>query len=230
VIGPDGIGESSGLDQEAEDLAAAKLVERFKAGDVEAFGTLYKWYFDRVFVYMKTLLSDVDEAEDVTQDTFTQVLERLHEYEARGKPFRAWLFVVARNHALNRLRKLSRFEVEDPETIARRRDRPIDEEPRSLTWITDSNLMLFFERLPLPQRQVLLLRFLLELRPGEVAAILDRTPEDVRGLQHRALRFLRERLTALSRDYSGRSNDSAKMKARFKQAPVLRHRRFMLDP
>jgi len=86
--------------------------------------------------------------------------------------------------------------------------------------------MLFVERLPLPQRQVLLLRFMLDLNANEIAEILERTPENVRILQHRALRFLEQRLVALGR--SPRNTRPSRMSHYLRPANVLRARRFAL--
>jgi hypothetical protein len=85
---------------------------------------------------------------------------------------------------------------------------------------------MFTERLPLEQRQVLLLRFMLDLPHSQVASVLGRTPVEVRDLQRRALSFLRARLTAVGRDV--RPERGARMIRRRGHAYVLRKRRFSL--
>ena len=213
----------------AEDRDSDRMVERFQAGDGDAaFTVLYKRYFDRVYAYLRTVLNDDYEAEDVAQQVFMQVFERLPQYERRGRPFRAWLFVMVRNQAINSLRRSQRLVVEDPEAIARRREQPDAEDAieRTLGWITDPDLTLFVERLPLPQRQALLCRFLLDLRVQEIAEVLDRTPNDVSKLLHRAVKFLGERLAALGREPKNEKPVSASHRP--KQAVVLRERRFAL--
>ncbi|MGH2957625.1 MAG: RNA polymerase sigma factor [Solirubrobacterales bacterium] len=210
-----------------EDADTARLVARIQEGADEKFATLYERYFDRVYAYLRVLLRDSHEAEDATQQVFTQVLEALPRYEKREAPFRAWLFTIARNHGLRRLRQRRRVEpLEEEETIERRRPGEPEQELPALNWISDGDLMLFLERLPEPQRQVLMLRFMLDLSTDEIARVLERTPSDVRALQSRALRFLRQRLTALGRrsEFGGR----ARISRRFRQAPVLRLRRFAL--
>jgi hypothetical protein len=69
---------------------------------------------------------------------------------------------------------------------------------------------------------------MLDLNATEIAQVLGRTPDDVRGLQHRALTFLRARLTAIGRRRTGEK--PIRMRGRFRQAPVLRSRRFILRP
>lgn len=217
-------------DDRAEDVDTARLVTKFQAGDSDAFVALYMRYFDRVFGYLRVVLKDRHEAEDATQHVFAKVFEALPRYERRAQPFRSWLFTVVRNHALNDLKKKYRLDiVVDPAEMARTRDAGslgIGEELSPLEWITDSEVLLFVERLPLPQRQVLMLRFMLDLTDRQIATVLDRTPSEVRVLQYRALQFLRQRLAALGR--TPRDLGRVQWRTRVRQAPVIRSRRFAL--
>jgi RNA polymerase sigma-70 factor (ECF subfamily) len=138
---------------------------------------------------------------------------------------RAWLFTIARNHSIEKLRRAKRLEVTDPADLDRKREDHDGQERWVLGWISDRDLMLFVERLPLAQRQVLVLRFMMELSTKEIAEVLERTEVDIRGLQHRALAFLRDRLAAVGRDSRGQR---ARTVRRLRQAPVLRFRRFAL--
>jgi RNA polymerase sigma-70 factor (ECF subfamily) len=213
--------------QRQEDLDTARLITRIQAGGTEEFGELYRRYFDRVYSYLRLALGDGHEAEDVTQQTFIQVLSALPRYENRDERFRSWLFVIVRHQALDRLRKLNRTDVEEPEQVARRYDESSDAlglEP--LAWISDPELLLLIERLPLSQRQVLVLRYMMDLTSVDIGSILGRTPDDVRKLQQRALRFLHERLTALGR--APRGGRRPAWRRRVPQSKVLRSRRWSL--
>jgi RNA polymerase sigma-70 factor (ECF subfamily) len=216
-----------------EDEDTARLVVAFQAGDKETFAGLYSRYFDRVYGYMRVALADRHEAEDATQQAFTQVFEKLSAYRARpGKPFRAWLFTVVRNTALMILRKQGKLDVIDPAELDRYRDVEVSQEALDvLSWIADNDLALFVERLTVPQRQVLLLRYMLGLRAAEIAKLLDRTPNDVSQLNTRALNFLRARLAAIGRtgtSTSGPKSGQAPIQRRTLQAYVIRSRRYSL--
>ncbi|HEX2015698.1 MAG TPA: sigma-70 family RNA polymerase sigma factor [Solirubrobacteraceae bacterium] len=214
--------------EEAEDRDTARLVARFQAGDEEVFALLYARYFDRVYGYVRLLLHQAGEAEDVTQQVFLKLLSALAGYERREQPFRAWLFVIVRNHALSHLRTTGRLEPVDPLELNRRLDATAYDPPLdALQWVSDRELLLLVERLPLAQRQVLMLRYMLDLTPTEIGGVLGRAPGDVRILQHRALAFLRERLTSLGRD-SKRLGRQASMRRGVHEAVVLRSRRFAL--
>lgn len=215
--------------QRVEDEDTARLVARFQAGDREVFAQIYSRYFDRVYRYVRLILNDPHEAEDVAQQVFAQAYQALPRYEHR-RSFWVWLFIVVRNQALKALRQRGRVDLEDPGEMSRRRrvSASAAEELSALGWISDSDLLLFIERLPLPQRQVLLLRYMLDLSNPEIAAILDRSPTDISRLNHRALAFLRERLTAIGREPNRRLADS-QWRRRTTRVQVIRARRFALQ-
>lgn len=212
--------------EQLENRDTARLVARIQGGDEESFAVLYTRYFDRLYGYLRGALRDSHEAEDVTQQVFLAVLEQLPRYEIRDEPFRNWLFVIARNRALSHLRKLGRIEPEDQHSLDRMRDRVDEDTPlNSLGWIVDRDLLLFIERLPVSQRQVLMLRYMLDLGYQDIGRVLGRSTSDVKSLNHRAVHFLRQRLAAVGRGPSRRQTGSRKI---FRPAEVLRHRRFAL--
>ena len=210
-----------------ENLEATRLVNRIQAGDTGGFSDLYRTYFDRVYAYMRVVLKDRHEAEDATQQIFMKLLEAIPEYEPR-RPFAAWLFTIARNRAVDLLRKSSRTDVTEPGEMDRRREAEGHDhtELAALNWISDNDLLVFIERLPIAQRQALLLRFMLGLDAAQIADMLERTPDDVRKLQHRGLRFLETRLAAIGRE--PREGRRVRMGRWRKQATVLRRRRYAL--
>lgn len=214
--------------EEIEHVETARAVVRFQAGERDAFEELYERYFVRVFTYLRVALDDVHEAEDSAQEVFLSVMQALPEYELRGKPFMAWLFRVLRNHVVNVLVRRKRLEVEDPQTISRRQEANGGELDVDLVErLSDQDLMVFVQRMPLLQRQVLMLRFMMDMSVAEVAEVLGRSPESIRQSQLRALSFLRSRVAGLSRrPCSWRERQPSHVLLR--HAEVLRMRKFML--
>lgn len=179
-----------------QDVEAARTVTRFQAGDMEAFADLYRRYFNPIYGYMRLALRTGEEAEDATQQVFVNVLESLPRYERRGQPFRAWLFRIARNHAVDRLRDRGRLELEEPGRLELLAE-PGGADLPALDWLSDHDVLVFIERLPVAQRQVVVLRYMLDLSTAEIAEVLDRSQAAVRQLQSRALRRLEAQLGAL---------------------------------
>jgi RNA polymerase sigma-70 factor (ECF subfamily) len=220
-----------------EDEDTARLVVEFQAGDKEAFAPLYERYFDRVYGYLRVLFNNRDEAEETAQQAWTQVFAALPKYERRRQPFRAWLFVVVRNTALRRLTEMGRIEPMDAAELDRYREEeavPADDALlAALNWITDPDLTLFIERLPVVQRQILLMRFMLDMSHRQVAKVLNRSEDDVRALQYRALTFLRTRLKALEERLEAKQGitdggDRTPMQRVPDKQNVLRARRYSL--
>jgi RNA polymerase sigma-70 factor (ECF subfamily) len=212
-----------------EDADTARLIARIQAGDDALYSDLYLRYFDRVYAYLRIALHDADEAEDVAQDVFMRVLQAIPNYERREAPFRAWLFRIVRNCAITRLRKSARYTLQTPTSIAQQSDRADGMSSDDvLGSIEDSELVSLIEQLPLGQRQVLLLRYMLDLPNREIAEVLERSPDAVRQLHHRALEVLRGCFEPPKVEDAGRQLGRVRrqpMRRIVRQSPVLRSRR-----
>jgi RNA polymerase sigma-70 factor (ECF subfamily) len=174
---------------------------------------------------------DQDAAEDIVQNVFTNALAALPRFEVRpGQTVRAWLFRIARNAIISRFRADQQHELMAPVELDASRESPVDVGwLESLHWLTDYEVALFVDRLPLAQRQTLLLRYMLDLPTEQIAAVLDRTPLAIRLLEHRALKTLSARLHEIGRTApNGSEQVRQPMRVRLKHAPVLRERRFAL--
>src|SRR5215813_13712478 len=86
------------------------LVERTRAGDRAALDLLVERYHPRVYSIALRLLGSREVAEDVLQDTFLRVIERLDSFRGEAR-FSTWLFRVATNAALTRRRSTERHEA-----------------------------------------------------------------------------------------------------------------------
>lgn len=87
-----------------------ELVEDFQRGDVSAFDELVERYGKKVFSYVYRMLGDYHESEDAFQDVFTRIYATIKSFRGRAS-FSTWLFTVARNTCLDKLRsrKVGRF-------------------------------------------------------------------------------------------------------------------------
>jgi RNA polymerase sigma-70 factor, ECF subfamily len=170
---------------DAEALVNAATA-RARDGDEDALRLLYLLYADNVFGYVLAIVHDEHDAEDITSEVYSRLPRALTHYRVSGTPFVAWLLRVARNAALDHLRA--------------QRSVPLAEVPASARSELHAHerlddLRAALEALPDDQRQVMVLRLIAGLTPGEVADRLGRSIDAVHALQHRARRRLRDELT-----------------------------------
>jgi RNA polymerase sigma-70 factor (ECF subfamily) len=181
-----GFRASPAREENDRDPAIARAVARAKSGDDDAIRFLYLRYKDNVYGYVLSILRDAHEAEDVTQTVFIKLMSVIHKYEPREVPFTSWILRVARNVAIDSLRQRRPVpceEVFEPTRAA-------DDSGRERRWGLEQAL----ETLPDDQRDVVVLRHLVGLSPGEIADRMGRTEASIHGLHHRARLALRREL------------------------------------
>src|SRR5438445_6131488 len=89
--------EPGGSSGQATTRLVSRAVKLAQAGDREALGFLYARYADNIYGYVRSLVHDHHDAEDVTQQVFAKLIHVIGKYEERDVPFFAWILRVARN-------------------------------------------------------------------------------------------------------------------------------------
>ena len=84
-----------------------KLILRFQEGDINAYNELVKRYKDRLLNFVLRYFNNVEQAEDVVQDTLIKLYTHASYYKNVAK-FSTWIFTIAKNNALTELRKNKR--------------------------------------------------------------------------------------------------------------------------
>ncbi len=92
------------------------LIKKSKKGDQEAFRQLMEKYQKRIFNSCFQILHDVEHTEDVVQEVFLTAYAKLNSFEGRST-FYTWLYKIAKNKALNALRKIHHEELPLKEEI-----------------------------------------------------------------------------------------------------------------
>jgi RNA polymerase sigma-70 factor (ECF subfamily) len=164
------------------------LVAQAKEGDRDAWCSLYVQYANSVYTYVRSILRDDSEAEDVTQHVFTKLMTAVVKYDDRGIPFAAWLLRLARNVAIDHLRA-NRL---TPTDHLADRDTGIGADLDRAQVVR-----IALAALPEEQRQVVILRHVVGLTPAEIAARLGRTESSIHGLHHRGRLALQRELARL---------------------------------
>jgi RNA polymerase sigma-70 factor (ECF subfamily) len=183
-------------DQEALDMETKRLVTRFQAGDESVFEEIYLRHFGSVYGYAHAAVRNGHDAEDVAQQVFIRALQSLAAYEVRDSSFRAWLLRIAKNLVLDSLRLSNRLVVEDPADVGSRKEALGAEQRVALDWLSEREVINQMELLPRPQREVIVLRYLLDLPYSDIARLTDATPRTARHLHTCAIRSLQSRLAS----------------------------------
>jgi RNA polymerase sigma-70 factor (ECF subfamily) len=164
-------------------------IARVKQGDVSALHYIYVRYADDACGDVQSIVRDRHEAEDITQNVFTKLITAIRRYQERGVPFLAWILRVARDAALDHLRARRLVPCDEVRTN--------DQLDAELGFERDQSLREALERLPAEQREVLVLRHVAGLSPGEIAERLNKTEASIHGLHHRGRRALQATLLEL---------------------------------
>lgn len=182
----------SGLAGDGESVRALEtsddevLMARFAAGDAGAFTVLYARYEAPVYGFCLRLLGDRDLAEDAFQDTFVTLIDQRFRYRDQGR-LRGWLFTIARNVCLDRLRMAERRDNLRPflsrSSALRRSPAQAAEERDELTRL--------LAVLPSDQREILLLHRHAGFSYTEIAEMKGSTEAAVKQKAYRAAVALR---------------------------------------
>jgi len=173
------------------------LIQGLRHRDPELLDRLIEEYQHRLYRYLVYITGDAARAEDFFQETWIRVLERGHQYDGRHK-FEAWLFTIARNLVIDWQRQKKAISLDsmvDPEDEGRPIDLP-DEKAESplhvyLQGESDQRVQASLDRLPVPYREVLLLRFREEMQLDEIARIQSTPISTVKSRLYRGLEALK---------------------------------------
>lgn len=156
------------------------------------FDALYRAARDDVFAYVATLLRDGAAAEDVTAAAFERAFRRRRGFDARRGSPRAWLFGIARNAALDELRRRTRSAALVGEPVDPARSTLEDEAELAIRRTAVREGLL---RLEPRDRELIALKFHAGLDNAEIAAVLDLSESNAGTRLHRALQKLRKEMS-----------------------------------
>jgi RNA polymerase sigma-70 factor (ECF subfamily) len=153
------------------------LVQAAQRGDPGAVEELYRLHWRRAYRAAYLVTRDAHAAEDIAQEAFLQAIRVLDRFD-RARPFAPWLHRIVTNRALDwaRAHALRRPAEATREAVA----------PEARSELSD-DLAEAIGRLAPDQRAVVVLRYLLEHTPGEIAEMLDLPRGTVNSRLRRAL-------------------------------------------
>jgi RNA polymerase sigma-70 factor, ECF subfamily len=167
--------------------------------DVENASVLFKGDYQRIFRYIMSMVRDTAEAEDLTQETFLRAYRRHDSLRDEGAQT-AWLYRIATNVCLDRLRQYSRrapiesetdldqVDIADPDTPTLQKTIERDE--------MSACVQRYLNRLSDSYRAVILLHDMHDLTASEIARLLGESLDNVKIRLHRARVKLKTALEA----------------------------------
>ncbi|MBK7369046.1 MAG: sigma-70 family RNA polymerase sigma factor [Candidatus Eisenbacteria bacterium] len=185
----------------------ADLVTRAQAGDTRAFDELVRRYQDKVFRLTFKILRHDEDAAEATQDAFLSAFRGLKNFKAEST-FSTWMYRIGTNAALMKYRRRRDGHVSyeqsqsanpdaEPMAIADWATQPLDE---LLDSETREILSREVEKLPANEREVFMLRDIMEQSNEQVARELGLTVAAVKSRLHRARVHLRDRVNRYFRE------------------------------
>jgi RNA polymerase sigma-70 factor (ECF subfamily) len=173
------------------------LIESYRNGDEAAFKFLIERYVSPIYIFSRRMSGSSEDASDISQETFVKVWKTLPRYKMTNT-FKAWIFAIARNTAIDKLRKkrisvFSEFETSegrnsvldtlgDPETL-----------PATLIQKAEDKKLLdgAFVILPLEDREILTLHYSDEMTFEAIGKLLNKPLNTVKSKHRRALAKLK---------------------------------------
>jgi RNA polymerase sigma-70 factor (ECF subfamily) len=164
----------------------ADLVLLAIQGDQEAFGALYMMHLNAIYRYIYFRIGDEHEAEDLTEEVFVRAWEALPKYRPGVLPFTSWLYRIAHNLTVDFYRKSAPVSLSEPDLQNILRASTSTEEAVEDRQMARM-LAAAIKRLDTLEQEIILLRFVQGLPHQEVAAMLGKSINATRVIQHRAL-------------------------------------------
>lgn len=178
-----------------------RLAKLARNGDRRAFAELVELYKDKIFHLAYRMLGNRQEAEDVVQETFLRLYTNLHRYDETQK-FSTWIFRIATNLCIDRLRKRRITYSLDAEVgenngndfyemMASNDDTT---EKQVIVSETKRHIRRTIDQMPEKYKSIIILRYLQDLSLQEISEILSMPITTIKTRLHRGREYLRKRL------------------------------------
>lgn len=186
------------------DLLVRKRIKQIKKGDQEAFADIVDLYKDKIYQLCYRMLGNAHEAEDIAQEAFIRAYVNIHTFDVKKK-FSTWLYRIATNLCIDRIRKKKPDYYLDAEVAGTEgltmysqvasSDLKPDEEVEAMD--LQDTIQKEILKLPEKYRSVIVLKYIDELSLQEISDILEIPIGTVKTRIHRGREALRKQLRHL---------------------------------
>lgn len=147
---------------------------------------MYEKYADDIYKYLYSYGGNKELAEDLLADTFMRAIKNINTFDFKEP--RAWLYTIARNLLRDHWKKKSTLNLDEKIEIVDNSDSIEEKMDKKLS---SERLKSAIATLPTKEADIINLRFIQNLSAKEVAQIVNISPENVRIIQHRALKKMK---------------------------------------
>jgi RNA polymerase sigma-70 factor (ECF subfamily) len=177
-----------------EDLAV--VLARAQRGDDEGFREIYRTLAPGLVRYLRVLVGD--EAEDVASEAWLQIARDLPKFRGTADGFRGWCATIARNRAMDHVRRRQARPVAADGGVEILLDLPAADDPAgtAIERVDGNTALALIATLPRDQAEAVTLRVIVGLDAEAAAAVLGKRSGAVRTAAHRGLKTLAQRLGA----------------------------------
>ena len=163
-----------------------RLMAKIARYDARAFEQLYETTSGAVFGLAMSMLQNKDDASDVVQNTFITIYEKIKQYSPNGKAM-AWIFTIARNHALQIIREKKKHDHTDLDDVYDVGvDSTIDEDLHKER-LVDKLLLELDEE----DRQIVVMHAMSNMKHKDIAQIMEMPISTVLSKYRRAIKKLK---------------------------------------
>lgn len=179
--------------------AEPELITRARAGDRDAFATLYNEYRDTVYRFVYYRVGSKVIAEDLTSETFIRAMHRIDNFRWIGRDFGAWLVTIARNIVVDHFKaRRTQLEVTTGEILDADEAESTEATVLREMAATEASARLLgaMSRLTDAQQQCIRLRYLENLSTEAVAALMGKRPQAIKTLAWRGMQSMKRVLAS----------------------------------
>lgn len=166
-----------------------ELIARSMDGDEDAYAILIDRYKEGLYRHCFRFTHDENDAEDIALDAFVEAYMHLDRYDSRFR-FSTWLYKIATNLALMRLRKKRDVRMDEDEL-----NRIISDLPNAEEFALYGELHQAVDELPVRYRTVVSMHYWQGKSYSEIASQMGTSVGSVKGWMHRAKQQLKEVLS-----------------------------------
>lgn len=179
----------------SEQVRERLWILRYQAGDKDALESLVQRYQSPLRYYLRRLMGNEHEAEDILQDVWMTVIREL-KHLRDPRTFSIWLYRIARNRTFRILRRQGRLPQVSLKTDD---DLPHDDSPE-FTAEDAADIHAALDTLSLEHREILVLRFFEDMSYEQLASLIGCSPGTIRSRLHYAKKMLRKHIEEHSHD------------------------------